>query len=373
MRPAWVGERPDESVSVAVVDDVDTGARSPFEGGEGEASRFADVHWCPAMVVGLEYRAEPDELIRRTCAYRRPPARPASCAGATSAACRLARAAACPEGRARARPCRTRGVSGRARRPYSPSDDVTYAVFPFRVTASSCAPGTVQPPEHLASPRIERDDLVRGVAGDVEDPSVRREDPGVRTAVRGRGIGVPGAEQRVGARVDDRDRVRSIQAERDELAVAARVHVVWSCRSLGRFGSDRDSQDLGRAGDRPPRSRAMHRTPPRRRACLSRTRGRRAASSLPSASLPRPHRCSPRNPGSCARRGSRPRSSLRHSSAGPAAQRRRSDALRPTARRRRRPTRHAVRARLYLRMVDTSCGSACGGRLEAITAAWLGT
>ncbi len=37
VRPPWIRERFDDGVSVAVIDDRDTGARSPFEGSEGEA------------------------------------------------------------------------------------------------------------------------------------------------------------------------------------------------------------------------------------------------------------------------------------------------------------------------------------------------
>src|SRR6186997_3307625 len=79
-------------------------------------------------------------------------------------------------------------------------------------------PGDGQPPEHLTGPRIQGDDLIRRIACDVEDPAVRREDRGVRASVRGVGIRVPRPEQRVRVRVHDRDGVRSVQAERDELA-----------------------------------------------------------------------------------------------------------------------------------------------------------
>ena len=105
---------------------------------------------------------------------------------------------------------------------------VTKAVLPSRVTASSSRARNVHPPEDLPGPRIEGDDLVGGVACDVKDSPVVREDAGVHSSARGvRGwVGVPLPEQRLGAGIDDSDSIRAVEPDGDQSAAVAHMHVV---------------------------------------------------------------------------------------------------------------------------------------------------
>ena len=197
-----------------------------------------------------------------------------------------------------------------------PSFEIDHAHLAERSTTDVCGLTVVRdgelmrarnghPPEDVARARVESDDLARSVAGEVERVPVLRKDACMHPCVGRIRLAVPSTEQRVRGGVHDRDHVRAVQAEGDEVAAHARVHVVRA--RARRHG---DPVQNAPSGLRRSRSPATHRTPRRRRACLSRTPDHPVASRSPCSQSRRRRQSSCRSRGSCSptRGDSRPRS-----------------------------------------------------------------